>query len=209
MWPIATVGHLKPGWVDTGTIAARLARFFEELADSDPMFGHWIRVGTRRHYSVVPAAVTLPPDEIELRTWIDENPVFASREGRKKKSRLFAPGDNAGAEPALRRFLVEFRTGRVVVRSPDGNHNIFRCGLPIAVWRRRGPTGSQSTFAARTRDYGLDMGLRLGGCIAGPLSAGKRSNLQARTNQIRKRLDGVPCGQPCGPDRSAAGCRCR
>jgi Immunity protein 52 len=85
MRPIGIVGHLRPGWVDTNTIAARLARFFEALADTDPMFGGWIRSGSRRHYSIVPAAVTMPPDEIELRAWIDENPVFGSREGRKQR----------------------------------------------------------------------------------------------------------------------------
>jgi hypothetical protein len=88
MWPIATVGHLRPGWLDTGTIAARLARFFQGLADSDPMFGRWVRTGARRHHSVVPAAVTKPPDETELRAWIDENPVFESAEGRKKRSAI-------------------------------------------------------------------------------------------------------------------------
>ena len=28
MWPIAIVGHLKPGWEDIDTISARLSRFF-------------------------------------------------------------------------------------------------------------------------------------------------------------------------------------
>ncbi len=36
MWPIAIVGHLKRGWLDTSTIAARLAHF-EGLGDSDPV----------------------------------------------------------------------------------------------------------------------------------------------------------------------------
>ncbi len=85
MWPVATVGHLKRGWLDTSTIAARLARFFEGLGDSDPVFGHWHRGGTSRHYSVVPAAITMPPNEIELCAWIEENPVFGSRAGRKNR----------------------------------------------------------------------------------------------------------------------------
>jgi hypothetical protein len=84
MWPIAIVGHLKPGWEDADAIAARLSRVFESLAGVDPMFSRWRRVGTRRHRSALPAFITIPPEQTELRSWIDESAIFGSREGRKK-----------------------------------------------------------------------------------------------------------------------------
>jgi hypothetical protein len=83
MWPIAIVGHLKPGWEDIGEIADRLGRFFESLAEVDPLFRHWMRAGVTRHQSVVPALVTIPPEQTELRAWVDESRVYGSREGRK------------------------------------------------------------------------------------------------------------------------------
>jgi hypothetical protein len=84
MWPIAIVGHLKPGWEDADAIAARLGRVFESLAEVDPMFSRWRRVGVRRHRSAVPLLITMPPEQAELRCWIDESAIFGSREGRKK-----------------------------------------------------------------------------------------------------------------------------
>jgi hypothetical protein len=84
MRPIAIVGHLKTGWEDIGEIANRLGRFFESLAELDPLFSRWVRAGSPRHHSVVPALVTIPPEQTELRSWVDEGRIFGSREGRKK-----------------------------------------------------------------------------------------------------------------------------
>jgi hypothetical protein len=84
MWPIAIVGHLKPGWEDAGTIADRLGRLFGSFAGIDPMFSRWRRVGARRHRSAVPAFISIPPDPTELRSWIEEGAVFGSRDGRKQ-----------------------------------------------------------------------------------------------------------------------------
>jgi hypothetical protein len=83
MWPIAIVGHFKPGWEDADRIAARLRRFFESLAEVDPLFKCWTRVGTRRHRSGVPLLITMPPKESELRLWVEENAVLGARGGRK------------------------------------------------------------------------------------------------------------------------------
>jgi len=111
MWPIAIVGHLTPGWEDTGEIADRLGRFFEGLAEVDPMFSRWVRAGTRRHHSVVPASVTIPPEQTELRTWVDESRIFGSREGRKKtvgySLRALTPEQN----PILADFWLSYELG--------------------------------------------------------------------------------------------------
>jgi hypothetical protein len=83
VWPIGIVGNLKPGWEDADTIAARLSRFFASLAEVDPLFSGWTRVGSSRHRSGVPLPITLPPKQTELRLWIEENVVFGARNGRK------------------------------------------------------------------------------------------------------------------------------
>lgn len=83
MWPIAIIGHFKPGWEDADKIAARLSRFFESLAEVEPLFSCWTRVGTRRHRSGVPLLVTMPPKQTELRLWVEENVVLGARAGRK------------------------------------------------------------------------------------------------------------------------------
>lgn len=84
MWPIGIVGHLKPEWDDPDTIAARLSRVLQGLAELGPTFNDWVRIGNRRHCSSVPALISMPPKRTELRTWIEESAVFGSREGRKK-----------------------------------------------------------------------------------------------------------------------------
>jgi hypothetical protein len=83
MWPIAIIGHFKPGWEDADKITARLARYFERFAELDPSFSCWTRVGTRRHRSAVPLLVTMPPKQTELRLWVEENAVLGARAGRK------------------------------------------------------------------------------------------------------------------------------
>lgn len=83
MWPIGIVGHLKPGWEDADKIAARLRRFYESLAEVDPVFGCWTRTGTTRHRSVVPLRITMPTKQAEFRLWVEENPVMGARDGRK------------------------------------------------------------------------------------------------------------------------------
>jgi hypothetical protein len=104
MWPIGIVGHLKPGWEDAGTIAAHLDRMFESLAAVGPMFTRLRRIGARRHCSAVPAFITIPPDQTELRSWIEEGAVFGSREGRKK-----AVGFTIGARtPAQNPVCADF-----------------------------------------------------------------------------------------------------
>jgi Immunity protein 52 len=83
MWPIGIVGQLKPGWEDADQIAARLRRFFENLAEVDPVFGCWTRAGTTRHRSGVPLLITMPANHAEFRLWVEENPVVGARDGRK------------------------------------------------------------------------------------------------------------------------------
>jgi hypothetical protein len=79
----AITGQLRLPIENAEVIAGRIGRYLESLADLDPLFYRWTRLG-RRSRSTVPAAVTMPPDEAELRTWIVENRVFASRNGRKQ-----------------------------------------------------------------------------------------------------------------------------
>ena len=83
MWPIGIVGHLKPGWEDADKIAARLRRFFESLAEVDPVFSCWTRAGTTRHRSGVPLLITMPTKQAEFCLWVEENPVHGVRDGRK------------------------------------------------------------------------------------------------------------------------------
>jgi hypothetical protein len=68
MGHVAIVGHLKPVPENAETIAGRLARCFEGLAEINPLFSRWVRHGMR-YRSAVPAIVTMPPDEAELRSW--------------------------------------------------------------------------------------------------------------------------------------------
>jgi hypothetical protein len=111
MWPIAIVGHLKPGWEDIGEIADRLARFFESLAGVDPLFSLWVRAGVRRHQSVVRAPVTIPPELPELRSWVDESRLYGSREGRKTtvgySLRALTPEQN----PIRADFWLDYQPG--------------------------------------------------------------------------------------------------
>jgi Immunity protein 52 len=83
MWPIGIVGYLKPGWEDADKIAARLRRFFESLAEVDPVFSCWTRAGATRHRSGVPLLITMPTKQAEFRLWVEENPVLGARGGRK------------------------------------------------------------------------------------------------------------------------------
>jgi Immunity protein 52 len=83
MWPIGIVGYLKPGWEDADKIAARLRRFFENLAEVDPVFSCWTRAGATRHRSGVPLLITMPTKQAEFRLWVEENPVLGARGGRK------------------------------------------------------------------------------------------------------------------------------
>jgi len=78
MWPIAIAGHLKQRLESPALVAARLSVCLARLADLDPLFTGWVR-GGMRHRSAVPRVITLPPDEVELRTWIVENAI-SSRE---------------------------------------------------------------------------------------------------------------------------------
>jgi hypothetical protein len=84
MGHVAIVGHLKPVPENAETIAGRLARCFEGLAEINPLFSRWVRHGMR-YRSAVPAIVTMPPDEAELRSWIGENAIVESRDGRKQQ----------------------------------------------------------------------------------------------------------------------------
>jgi hypothetical protein len=79
----AITGQLRLRLEDAEDIAERIGRYLESLADIDPQFYRWMRVGMRSR-SAVPAAVTMPPDQAELCIWITENRVFASRNGRKR-----------------------------------------------------------------------------------------------------------------------------
>ncbi len=108
MWPIAVVGHLKPGREDAGKIAARLGGLFGRLAGIDPMFSHWRRVGVRRHRSSVPAFITLPPERTELRSWIEEGVIFASREGRKKSVGYAIGARTLAQNPVCADFWLSF-----------------------------------------------------------------------------------------------------
>jgi len=108
MWPIAIVGHLKPGWEDAGTIATRLGQFFASLAEVDPMFSRWKRTGSRRHCSRVPALITMPPERTELRTWIEEGAIFESRDGRKKMAGYSIQTLTPGQNPVRANFWLSY-----------------------------------------------------------------------------------------------------
>src|ERR1700719_2423733 len=84
MGHVAIVGHLKPVPENAETIAGRLARHFEGLAEINPLFSRSVRHGMR-YRSAVPAIVTMPPDEAALRSWIGENAIVESRDGRKQQ----------------------------------------------------------------------------------------------------------------------------
>jgi hypothetical protein len=83
MWPIVVGGRFKSWPESPHNLAASLAACLARLATLDPIFRGWIR-GGERHHSVVPRLITLPPDEVELRSWITESAVFGSRAKRKQ-----------------------------------------------------------------------------------------------------------------------------
>jgi hypothetical protein len=122
MWPIAIVGHLKPGWEDIGVIAARFGRFFNNLAEVDPMFGSWARVG-RRNRSAVPKLITMPPTLTDLRMWIEEGAIFGSREGRKKTIGYGLRAMTAAQYPIGADFWLSFE--------PDDSWFAHRIGITI------------------------------------------------------------------------------
>jgi hypothetical protein len=67
---------------DTGRIPQRTARYFAELASLHPLFGSWRREWLRRR-ATVPPLVTLPPDEAELRAWLDQSRAYPISRQRK------------------------------------------------------------------------------------------------------------------------------
>lgn len=76
-------GRWKPRLENPDAVAGRLAYLLVGLSRIDPLFSGWTR-GGMRHRSVVPRLVTSPPKAAELADWLAENPVFESRQGRKK-----------------------------------------------------------------------------------------------------------------------------
>jgi hypothetical protein len=83
MRPIGIVGYLQPGCEGADKVATRLRRFFDSLAEVDPVFSCWTRAGTTRHRSGVPLLITMPTQQAEFRLWVEENPVLGARDGRK------------------------------------------------------------------------------------------------------------------------------
>jgi hypothetical protein len=79
---IHVAGRWKVRAENPDAISGRLARWLSQLQQIDGRMTGWSRFGMR-HRSVVPRMVTMPPDRAELRDWIAENPVFATRQGRK------------------------------------------------------------------------------------------------------------------------------
>jgi hypothetical protein len=79
----AITGQLRVPLQSAEDIAGRIGRYLESLADIDPQFYRWMRLG-KRSQSTVPAAVTMPPDQTELRAWIAESRIFGPRNGRKQ-----------------------------------------------------------------------------------------------------------------------------
>ncbi len=79
---IHVAGRWKARPENPDVISGRLARWLSRLQQIDARMTGWSRLGMR-HRSVVPRIVTTPPDRAELRDWIAENPVFATRQGRK------------------------------------------------------------------------------------------------------------------------------
>jgi hypothetical protein len=80
---VALTGQFRVPPENAGDIAGCISRYLESLAEIDPQFYRWTRLGTRSR-SAVPAAVTMPPDEAELLAWITEKRVFGSRDGHKR-----------------------------------------------------------------------------------------------------------------------------
>jgi hypothetical protein len=82
---LALEGQLGIPFASADAIAERLARYLESIAALDPLYRSWMPSDTRRHRSAVPAILTWPPDQAELRTWINESAAFESRKGRKQR----------------------------------------------------------------------------------------------------------------------------
>jgi hypothetical protein len=83
MWPIAIIGNLKPRAESTKATAVRLALFFEQLAKLDLLSCRWTRFNLQHRRSDLPAIIAMPPNEDELRSWIEENATFETPDGRK------------------------------------------------------------------------------------------------------------------------------
>jgi immunity protein 52 of polymorphic toxin system len=64
-------------------LAQQLVHCLSGLAEIDPLFRQWRRLGDRSH-SAVPAVITLPPDHTELQSWVAENPTFGKKGGMKR-----------------------------------------------------------------------------------------------------------------------------
>jgi hypothetical protein len=81
---VALEGRLGTPFANAEAIAERLAHHLESIAALHSPFRRWKPSDTRRHRSAVPATLTWPPDQIELRTWVKESAIFESRSGRKQ-----------------------------------------------------------------------------------------------------------------------------
>ena len=81
---VALEGQLGTPFANAEAIAERLAHHLESIAALHSPFRRWKPSDTRRHRSAVPATLTWPPDQIELRTWVKESAIFESRSGRKQ-----------------------------------------------------------------------------------------------------------------------------
>jgi hypothetical protein len=190
MWPIAIVGHLKPGWEDAGTIAARLGRLFGSLAGIDPMFSRWRRLGARRHRSAVPAFITIPPEKAELRSWIEEGVVFGSREGHKKTVGYTISARTPAQNPIRADFWLSFEPEEWWFGHRIGITIFSSAGSQSVLDDPQQPPGPDRVAAPRASDHGNGLGLRLDGSNAGQLSAARRIAWTGAC-QVPERLDGL------------------
>jgi hypothetical protein len=81
---VALEGQLGTPFANAEAVAECLAHHLESIAALHPLFRRWKPSDTRRHRSAVPATLTWPPDQTELRTWVNESAIFESRSGRKQ-----------------------------------------------------------------------------------------------------------------------------
>jgi hypothetical protein len=134
MWPIAIAGHLKQRLESPALVAARLSVCLARLADLDPLFTGWVR-GGMRHRSAVPRVITLPPDEVELRTWIVENAIFESREGRKQHLGYSLNARTSHRNPIRADFWLSWVP----------SDHWFRSRIGITIFDGQGPSPSSET----------------------------------------------------------------
>jgi hypothetical protein len=80
---ITVQGQLGTRLANSEAIAERVGHSLQSIATLNPLFNNWAPHDSRRHRSTLPATLTWPPQQAELRVLINEGAIFESRKGRK------------------------------------------------------------------------------------------------------------------------------